>query len=127
MFDPLDMPGNYEAEYSAPETPVEPPMHPKKHLSEEEIALRIVEMFVSNSKINSVEAVVEHYFFVLNKLKNKETTYSTESSYDSYSPQLSQDSYEQDAFSQNSDERDMISDKEFVSDSEAEDINKMFD
>lgn len=128
MFDPLDMPGDYETEYSTPnsENPIEPPIHPKKHLSEEEIALRIVEMFVSNSKASSVEAVVEHYFFVLDKLKNKgetttsysESSYdSTESSYDSYSPQLSKEP----------DEKDMISEKEFVSDSEADEINKMFD
>lgn len=129
MFDPLDMPGNYETEYSSPssDSPIEPLVHPKKHLSEEEIALRIVEMFVSNSKINSVEAVVEHYFFVLDKLKNKgETTTSySESSYDSTEP--SYDSDGEDVSSNNLDEKDMLTKGEYMSDSDVDNVNKMFD
>lgn len=80
-------------------------------LSDEEIALRLVEIYAKNMRINSVDVLIKYYFEVLEKLKNKnyssDSTTSTSSS-QSYSS-LSGD-----------DEEDTISKREYLSDSDAD-------
>ncbi|MEM0372421.1 MAG: hypothetical protein QXO69_01065 [archaeon] len=108
MFDILETPVNYESASSSQASP-----GAASQLSDEEIALRLVEIHARDSRDKSIESLVKNYFYALSLIKNK-------SSETTQPPQNSESSSYETA---SDDERDMLSEKEYISDADADGVD----